>query len=118
MALPEIQTEAVKWQRRLSMLSGAGLPTAPALQLARTDLSRLAQGGSPLPEDQIISMVHSAYTGQVSTPQKQGGTDWNPLHVLGNIGKDVQMDVRSFIPGLVHEGMDIVNPSKWAALGS
>lgn len=111
--VPELQSEAVKWQRRLSMLSSAGLPIAPAQELAKTDLQRIIQGGSPLAEPQIVSMVHSAYTGAVDTPQSSGGADWNPLHVLGNIGKDVTTDVRSFMPGIVHQVADIINPSKW-----
>lgn len=112
--LPELQSEAVKWQRRLSLLASKGVNTAPAQELAKTDLQRLIQGGSPLAENQIVSMVTSAYTGQVTTPQASGSADWNPLHILGSIGKDVSTDVRSFMPGLIHEGADIINPNKWA----
>lgn len=117
--LPEIQSEALKWQRRLAQLNGAGINPAPALELARTDLARIAQGGSALPEDQVVSMVYSAYTGSpaiTAQPSKSTGTDLNPFHIAGNVMKDASADVRSFIPGLVHEGLDIVNPHKWEEL--
>lgn len=121
MALPELQSEAVKWQRRLAALHNAGVNPAPALELARTDMSRIAQGGSALPEDQVVSMVYDAYTGQapISNQQaKHSGTDWNPFHIVSNVMKDAGSDVLNFVPGMVHEGADIVNPHKWEEMFS
>ena len=59
-AVPEIQSEALKWQRRINMVSQQGLPSAPITELARTDLMRLMQGGSPYSEDEITTMVYGA----------------------------------------------------------
>lgn len=119
-SLPELQTEALKWQRRIGLLSNAGVNPAPVQELAKTDLQRIIQGGTPLPEDQIVSMVTAAYTGQTTTgtPGQQSGPDFNPLHILGSIPKDVTTDVRSFMPGIVHEVADIANPSKYGQLAS
>lgn len=94
------------------MVSNAGLNPGPVTELARTDLSRIAQGGSTLPENEIISMVHSAYTGQVTTPAPSGHPGL--FGMVGNFFGDITTDVRSFMPGLVHEGADIINPRKWA----
>lgn len=116
-SLPEIQSEAIKWQKRIGLISSQGLNPSPITELAKTDLSRIAQGGSPYPEQQYISMIHSAYTGQVNTPPSHG-TDWNPMEIAGNALKDISMDVRSFLPGLVHEGADIINPHKWERLST
>lgn len=119
MAVPELQSEALKWQRRINMIQGAGLNPAPIQELARTDLTRLVQGGAPLGETEITSMVYGAYTGKSATAPSitgQNGSDNNPFHWIGNAVKDITTDVRSFPEGIVHEVADIFNPHKWSQI--
>lgn len=115
-AVNELQAEALKWQRRISMIQGRGLNPSPVTELAKTDMQRLASGGSPYPEQQYISMIYSAYTGQVTTPPSHTA-DWNPLELVNQVKNDISTDVRSFLPGLVHEAADMINPNKWNELG-
>src|SRR5215469_4809827 len=117
-SVPELQSEAQKWQRRISMVGSAGLNTGPITELARTDLTRVMQGGTPYAEDQITAMVYGAYTGraQLSQGTDQQKADSNPFHWIGNAIKDIGADVRDWPVGVVHTGADILNPHKWAEI--
>jgi len=114
-AMPELQSEALKWQRRINMIQGAGLPGGPIQELARTDLMRLAQGGTPFSESQVTTMVYGAYTGkaQVSQAPSLNRPDNNPFHWVGNAIKDIGSDVQQWPMGFFHEAADIINPHKW-----
>lgn len=118
MAVAELQSEAIKWQRRINMIQGAGLNAAPITELARTDLMRLVQGGSPYSEEEITTMVYGAYTGQAQVSQgvAQNRPDNNPFHWLGNAVKDIGSDVLNYPEGIIHTVADTFNPHKWAEI--
>jgi hypothetical protein len=119
-AMPELQSESLKWQRRINLISQSGLNAQPITELARTDLMRLAQGGTPYSEDQVTAMVYGAYTGHADVSQAPLAhqADNNPFHWIGNAIKDVGTDVQQWPMGFFHEAADIINPHKWEEIPS
>lgn len=102
------------WVQRLSQIQAAGIDPKPAAAVARYDMQRVAQGGTPRSDLEVLNEVRQAYTGQ-SVINKAPGH--GILDIPGNVGRDLESMVQGFLPGLAHTAVAAVSPKEWGNLG-